>query len=68
MSLNPYLALRFIRVGDSSRRRLHPLTFGLVLRIRFIPKYFDPDLSDGRPRLTEEGKRVVALELEGDGY
>ncbi|KAL7415084.1 hypothetical protein BDY24DRAFT_413768 [Mrakia frigida] len=34
----------------------------------FIPKYFDPDLSDGRPRLTEEGKRVVALELEGDGY
>lgn len=39
-----------------------------ALHRRFTPKYFDPDISDGRPKLTEEGKRVIQLELEGDGY
>ena len=31
---------------------------------RFIPRYFDPDISSGLPTLTEEGRKALEEELK----
>lgn len=39
-----------------------------LLQNRFIPQFFDPDFSDGRPKLTEAGKKALLEEAELKGY
>ncbi|EST05250.1 Oxysterol-binding protein [Kalmanozyma brasiliensis GHG001] len=34
----------------------------------FVPRFFDADISDGRPKLTEEGRKAVDGEYELAGY
>jgi hypothetical protein len=31
---------------------------------RFVPMFFDPDISDGRGKLTEAGKKALQEEMD----
>ena len=33
---------------------------------RFVPRYFEPDISTGIPKLTEEGRKAIQEELAED--
>lgn len=41
---------------------------GLGFGNRHVPVMFDPDYSDGRARLTPEGRKALERELKGEGY
>ncbi|CDZ98460.1 Oxysterol-binding protein [Phaffia rhodozyma] len=36
--------------------------------IEFEPRFFEPNIDDGRPRLTEAGRKAIEAELAGEGY